>query len=227
MRRNRGPGDRREAARVNRSFPDSGMFTSARRGFSIEALVGTSTEPLLRPAPARPSVSPAWGAARLLIPEPPAAPDRGAGGRLGPPSPAPRDLCSCCPWLLRNLLWTPSFPGEVHSTESLLLCGPFTRKPKRIRTAFSPSQLLRLERAFEKNHYVVGAERKQLANSLCLTETQVKVWFQNRRTKHKRQKMEEECPTAEEKRKNGPLMSQWQVTSRQGIDEDIDVTSED
>lgn len=47
------------------------------------------------------------------------------------------------------------------------------RKPKRIRTAFSPSQLLRLEHAFEKNHYVVGAERKQLAHSLSLTETQV------------------------------------------------------
>uniref|UniRef100_A0A7M4EUI5 Homeobox domain-containing protein n=1 Tax=Crocodylus porosus TaxID=8502 RepID=A0A7M4EUI5_CROPO len=46
--------------------------------------------------------------------------------------------------------------------------------PKRIRTAFSPSQLLRLEHAFEKNHYVVGAERKQLAHSLSLTETQVR-----------------------------------------------------
>ena len=47
------------------------------------------------------------------------------------------------------------------------------RKPKRIRTAFSPNQLLKLEEAFEKNHYVVGAERKQLAASLNLTETQV------------------------------------------------------
>lgn len=59
------------------------------------------------------------------------------------------------------------------SQENLLLHGPFARKPKRIRTAFSPSQLLRLERAFEKNHYVVGAERKQLAGSLSLSETQV------------------------------------------------------
>nr|KAG5706120.1 hypothetical protein BaRGS_025742 [Batillaria attramentaria] len=46
------------------------------------------------------------------------------------------------------------------------------RKPKRIRTAFSPSQLLRLEHAFEKNHYVVGQERKELASKLSLTETQ-------------------------------------------------------
>lgn len=68
-----------------------------------------------------------------------------------------------------------AFPcaGSEVSQESLLLHGPFARKPKRIRTAFSPSQLLRLERAFEKNHYVVGAERKQLASSLSLSETQV------------------------------------------------------
>ena len=50
---------------------------------------------------------------------------------------------------------------------------PF-RKPKRIRTAFSPSQLLQLEEAFGKNHYVVGQERKDLAASLSLTETQVR-----------------------------------------------------
>ena len=56
-----------------------------------------------------------------------------------------------------------------HLPEFLL---PF-RKPKRIRTAFSPSQLLKLEQAFEKNQYVVGQERKDLAKSLNLSETQV------------------------------------------------------
>uniref|UniRef100_S4S178 Homeobox domain-containing protein n=1 Tax=Petromyzon marinus TaxID=7757 RepID=S4S178_PETMA len=56
-----------------------------------------------------------------------------------------------------------STSGADGNAESLLLHSPFARKPKRIRTAFSPSQLLRLEHAFEKNHYVVGAERKQLA----------------------------------------------------------------
>lgn len=53
---------------------------------------------------------------------------------------------------------------------------PF-RKPKRIRTAFSPNQLLRLEEAFEKNQYVVGNERKALAKNLNLTETQVHECF--------------------------------------------------
>lgn len=42
-----------------------------------------------------------------------------------------------------------------------------------MRTAFSPTQLLKLEHAFESNQYVVGAERKTLAQQLSLTETQV------------------------------------------------------
>ncbi|KHN73236.1 Homeotic protein [Toxocara canis] len=72
-----------------------------------------------------------------------------------------------------------------------LFLQPF-RKNKRIRTAFSPQQLVQLEKAFEQNHYVIGNERKELASRLSLTETQVKVWFQNRRTKHKRVKSDVE-----------------------------------
>lgn len=88
------------------------------------------------------------------------------------------------PWFINRH----RFPGGPHLPEFLL---PF-RKPKRVRTAFSPSQLLKLEQAFEKNQYVVGQERKELAKSLHLSETQVKVWFQNRRTKHKREETETE-----------------------------------
>ncbi|VDN50195.1 unnamed protein product [Dracunculus medinensis] len=72
-----------------------------------------------------------------------------------------------------------------------LFLQPF-RKNKRIRTAFSPQQLVQLEKAFQSNHYVIGNERKQLAIKLSLTETQVKVWFQNRRTKYKRIKCNSE-----------------------------------
>ena len=67
------------------------------------------------------------------------------------------------------------FIAGPHLPEFLL---PF-RKPKRIRTAFSPSQLLKLEQAFEKNQYVVGAERKELAKHLNLSETQVKNYIKN------------------------------------------------
>ncbi|KAK5896608.1 hypothetical protein CesoFtcFv8_009750 [Champsocephalus esox] len=133
------------------------------------------------------------------------------------------------PWVLRSRYLGHRFQGDDGSPENMLLHGPFSRKPKRIRTAFSPSQLLRLERAFEKNHYVVGVERKQLASTLCLTETQVKVWFQNRRTKHKRQKLEEESPEALQKRKGSQHINRWRAATHQpgGGGEDVDVLSED
>ncbi|MED6276602.1 Homeobox protein emx1 [Characodon lateralis] len=142
-------------------------------------------------------------------------------------SPQHRDALSFYPWVLRSRFLGHRFQGEDSSPENLLLHGPFSRKPKRIRTAFSPSQLLRLERAFEKNHYVVGAERKQLASGLCLTETQVKVWFQNRRTKHKRQKLEEESPEAQQKRKGSQHVSRWRAATQQPGSEDVDVISDD
>ncbi|XP_056617114.1 homeobox protein EMX1 [Triplophysa dalaica] len=130
------------------------------------------------------------------------------------------------PWVLRNRFFGHRFQGNDMSQDTLLLHGPFARKPKRIRTAFSPSQLLRLERAFDKNHYVVGAERKQLANSLSLSETQVKVWFQNRRTKYKRQKLEEEGPECTQKKKGNHHINRWRIATKQNGSEDIDVMSE-
>ncbi|KAM4554857.1 empty spiracles homeobox 3 [Odontesthes bonariensis] len=142
-------------------------------------------------------------------------------------SPQHREALSFYPWVLRSRFLGHRFQGEDSSPENMLLHGPFSRKPKRIRTAFSPSQLLRLERAFEKNHYVVGAERKQLASALCLTETQVKVWFQNRRTKHKRQKLEEESPEAQQKRKGSQHVSRWRAATQQPGGEDVDVISDD
>ncbi|XP_035697109.1 homeobox protein EMX1-like [Branchiostoma floridae] len=94
------------------------------------------------------------------------------------------------------------------------LQNPF-RKPKRIRTAFTPSQLLRLEHAFEKNHYVVGQERKHLAQSLSLTETQVKVWFQNRRTKHKREQQGDDGRDSPTKHRGAHHVSRWRQATQQ------------
>jgi homeobox protein EMX len=65
------------------------------------------------------------------------------------------------------------FSPHIHPAAIPAFLSPLFRKPKRIRTAFSPNQLLKLEHAFEKNHYVVGAERKDLARTLNLSETQV------------------------------------------------------
>lgn len=54
---------------------------------------------------------------------------------------------------------------------------------KRQRTVFSIAQLDELEKTFQQQKYVVGIERTELAMRLRLTESQVKVWFQNRRIK--------------------------------------------
>lgn len=58
---------------------------------------------------------------------------------------------------------------------------------KRVRTIFTPDQLEQLERIFEKQQYMVGSERYYLASKLQLSEAQVKVWFQNRRIKWRKQ----------------------------------------
>ena len=63
------------------------------------------------------------------------------------------------------------------------------QRKKRSRAAFSHAQVFELERRFNHQRYLSGPERADLAASLKLTETQVKIWFQNRRYKTKRRQM--------------------------------------
>lgn len=94
--------------------------------------------------------------------------------------------------LSQNLNYSPNVQnfnqiyGNLMPLNGLL---PYLHQPptftpeKRQRTVFSIAQLDELEKIFAQQKYVVGIERTELAMRLRLTESQVKVWFQNRRIK--------------------------------------------
>lgn len=64
------------------------------------------------------------------------------------------------------------------------------RKRKQ-RPLFTQRQVQALEQEFTRNRYVSEEKRAELASNLDLTETQVKTWFQNRRTKWRKEARDE------------------------------------
>ncbi|XP_049632037.1 homeobox protein Nkx-2.5 [Suncus etruscus] len=68
---------------------------------------------------------------------------------------------------------------------------PRARRRRKPRVLFSQAQVYELERRFKQQRYLSAPERDQLAGALKLTSTQVKIWFQNRRYKCKRQRQDQ------------------------------------
>ncbi|XP_056220222.1 homeobox protein engrailed-2a isoform X2 [Seriola aureovittata] len=86
-------------------------------------------------------------------------------------------------------------PAEGTSTPHTVTAGPRSRKPKkkttskedkRPRTAFTAEQLQRLKSEFQTNRYLTEQRRQNLAQELGLNESQIKIWFQNKRAKIKK-----------------------------------------
>ncbi|KAJ2941470.1 hypothetical protein O0L34_g14516 [Tuta absoluta] len=82
-----------------------------------------------------------------------------------------------------RIMHSPNYPPMTEYTQN-------NGRKKRSRAAFSHAQVYELERRFSQQRYLSGPERADLAVSLKLTETQVKIWFQNRRYKTKRKQMQ-------------------------------------
>ncbi|XDV18057.1 hypothetical protein PO909_023830 [Leuciscus waleckii] len=97
----------------------------------------------------------------------------------------------------QSMLW----PAWVYCTRysdrpsSAPYTGPRSRKPKkksaskedkRPRTAFTAEQLQRLKAEFQNNRYLTEQRRQGLAQELGLNESQIKIWFQNKRAKIKK-----------------------------------------
>ncbi|CAF3622867.1 unnamed protein product [Adineta steineri] len=80
-----------------------------------------------------------------------------------------------------------------------LLINRQKKKKKKARTTFTGKQIFELEKKFEDKKYLSSTERAEMATLLTVTETQVKIWFQNRRTKWKKTENVSNAEAAEHK----------------------------
>ncbi|XP_061887897.1 homeobox protein Nkx-6.1 isoform X1 [Entelurus aequoreus] len=127
----------------------------------------------------------------------------------------------------RTPIFWPGVMQSPHWRDARFACSPREcscvldkdGKRKHTRPTFSGQQIFALEKTFEQTKYLAGPERARLAFSLGMTESQVKVWFQNRRTKWRKKHAAE---MASAKKKQDCETQRLKVSSDPDEDEDYD-----
>ncbi|NXG15663.1 DBX2 protein, partial [Grallaria varia] len=225
------------------NLPAAPGFGSLGKSFLIENLLRAGAPPSpaqLRPLPASPV--PEWAAELKLLSEADEKARAAAAERGGVFLPAatalskhfflqaPPFYSACCGGSCQHPASPTAFPRE-ESVLPLLTQESNSKSRRGIlrRAVFSEDQRKALEKMFQKQKYISKTDRKKLALSLGLKESQVKIWFQNRRMKWRNSKEKEvlsnRCIQEEGLQENylsrstmnftSPCPSVWEVSEEQ------------
>ncbi|KAG7310002.1 hypothetical protein JYU34_004527 [Plutella xylostella] len=94
---------------------------------------------------------------------------------------------------------------QPYTSGAMSLIMKHKKKQKRFRSAFTTTQIALLEQEFKKGPYVTTARRELVARALDLPERAVKIWFQNRRMKEKRDTTKGDADETEDMKDKSPI----------------------